>query len=143
MHCNFCRLRDSSAHEKHLHQKTLKETETLRTEVKELSRTKERLETRLGELEAQVTDLQERNDAALGAEEMVENLTVKNLNLEEKVGQLTEAVADLEALQDVNDQLQESAKELEMELRDDLQQAIIGNQSVRHCTITLTFTVYN
>lgn len=123
-------MRDSSAHEKHLHQKTLKETETLRTEVKELARTKERLETRLEELESQVTDLQERNDAALGAEEMVENLTVKNLNLEEKVGQLTEAVADLEALQDVNDQLQESAKELEMELRDDLQQAIITNQNV-------------
>jgi len=61
---------------------------------------------------------------------MVENLTEKNLNLEEKVGQLAEAVADLEALQDINDQLQESAKELEMELREDLQQAQITNQNV-------------
>lgn len=61
---------------------------------------------------------------------MVENLTEKNLNLEEKVGQLAEAVADLEALQDVNDQLQESAKELEMELREELQHAIMANQNV-------------
>ncbi|ODN04996.1 Dynactin subunit 1 [Orchesella cincta] len=139
------KLRDTSAHEKHQHQKTLKETEALRTEVKELSRTKERLEARLEELEAQVTDLQERNDAALGAEEMVENLTVKNLNMEEKVAQLTEAVADLEALQDVNDQLQESAKELEMELRDDLQQAIITNQNIIRDRDALmeTITDYN
>ena len=61
---------------------------------------------------------------------MVENLTEKNLNLEEKVAQLTEAVQDLEALQDINEQLQESSKELEMELRDDLQHAQVTIQNV-------------
>ena len=34
-------------------------------------------------------------DAALGAEEMVEKLTDKNLELEEKIEQLIETVADL------------------------------------------------
>ena len=34
-------------------------------------------------------------DVALGAEEMVENLTEKNLQLEEELNQLTETVTDL------------------------------------------------
>lgn len=42
-------------------------------------------------------------DAALGAEEMVEQLGIQKLTLEEKVKELEEAVADLEALQDIND----------------------------------------
>jgi len=108
----------------------MKDAETMKSEVKELSRAKERLELQVLELEELVSELQEQTEAALGAEEMVENLTEKYLNLEEKVSQLAEAVADLEALQDVNDQLQESSKEMEMELRDDLQQALIINQNV-------------
>ena len=34
-------------------------------------------------------------DAALGAEEMVEKLTDRNLELEEKIDQMTETVTDL------------------------------------------------
>ena len=37
-------------------------------------------------------------DAALGAEEMVETLTNKNLDLEEKMEELTDTVADLVCL---------------------------------------------
>lgn len=62
-------------------------------------------------------------DAALGAEEMVETLTDRNLNLEEKVAELLETVADLEAINDMNDQLQENARELELELREELDMA--------------------
>ena len=62
-------------------------------------------------------------DAALGAEEMVETLTDRNLNLEEKVTELLETVADLEAINDMNDQLQENARELELELREELDMA--------------------
>lgn len=124
------RFRDATANDKHLHQKTVKDLDTLKVELKETTRIKDSLEHQLLELEEQIADLQEQTEAALGAEEMVENLTEKNLNLEEKVNQMTEAIADLEALQDVNDQLQESAKELEMELRDDLQQSQIIIQNV-------------
>ncbi|CAG7835265.1 unnamed protein product [Allacma fusca] len=124
------KLRDASAHEKHNHSKTQKEAESFKAELVELQRCKERFETRCMDLEAQITDLHEQNDAALGAEEMVEQLTEKNLNLEEKVAQLTEAVQDLEALQDINEQLQESSKELEMELRDDLQQSQAINKNI-------------
>ena len=54
------RLRDASAHEKHLHQKTQKEAEAHKAEAIELLRTKERLESRVSDLEAQITDLQEQ-----------------------------------------------------------------------------------
>ena len=54
------RLRDASAHEKHNHQKILKEAETFKTEVIELQRTKDRLEARCADLQAQITDLHEQ-----------------------------------------------------------------------------------
>lgn len=54
---------------------------------------------------------------------MVETLTDRNLNLEEKVAELHETVADLEAINDMNDQLQENARELELELREELDMA--------------------
>ncbi|KAG7262402.1 hypothetical protein CRUP_024070 [Coryphaenoides rupestris] len=57
-------------------------------------------------------------DAALGAEEMVETLTERNLDLEEKVRELRETVTDLEAINEMNDELQENARETEMELRE-------------------------
>uniref|UniRef100_A0A8C3RGJ3 Dynactin subunit 1 n=1 Tax=Cyanoderma ruficeps TaxID=181631 RepID=A0A8C3RGJ3_9PASS len=62
-------------------------------------------------------------DAALGAEEMVETLTERNLDLEEKVRELRETVGDLEAMNEMNDELQENARETELELREQLDMA--------------------
>lgn len=62
-------------------------------------------------------------DAALGAEEMVEKLTEKNLTLEEKVRELQEAVDDLEKLQELNDELQDTARETEQDLREEAETA--------------------
>uniref|UniRef100_A0A673HQ17 Dynactin subunit 1 n=1 Tax=Sinocyclocheilus rhinocerous TaxID=307959 RepID=A0A673HQ17_9TELE len=59
-------------------------------------------------------------DAALGAEEMVETLTERNLDLEEKVRELRETVSDLEAINEMNDELQENSRETELELREQL-----------------------
>lgn len=59
----------------------------------------------------------------MGAEDMVTQLTDQNLNLEEKVAKLEEEIAELEALQDMNDQLVESNAELEMDLREELDMA--------------------
>lgn len=79
------RLRDLSAHDKHEIQKLSKELETKTSEAIELHRTKEKLSIKIDELEAQLIDLHEQVDAALGADEMVEQLADKKLNLEEKV----------------------------------------------------------
>ncbi|XP_025834813.1 dynactin subunit 1 [Agrilus planipennis] len=117
------RMRDLTAHDKHEFQKLMKDMDQKKSEIAELSRTKEKLSTRVEELEQQVADLQEQVDAALGAEEMVVILGEQKLTLEEKVAQLREEVADLEALQDMNDQLVESNAELEADLREELDMA--------------------
>lgn len=62
-------------------------------------------------------------DAALGAEEMVVLLGEQKLTLEETVAKLMEDVAELEALQDMNEQLVESNAETEQELREELDMA--------------------
>ncbi|KAL0129480.1 hypothetical protein PUN28_001629 [Cardiocondyla obscurior] len=118
------KMRDLSAHEKHEFQKLQKDMDQKKSEILELGRTKEKLSTRVEEMEHQIADLQEQVDAALGAEEMVEMLGEKKMALEEKVVELEEAVADLEALQDMSDQLAESSKELELELREELDLAL-------------------
>ena len=76
-------------------------------------------------------------DAALGAEEMVENLTTKNLTLEERIKELEEAVSDLEAISDMNEQLQEGTRELELELREELDMAHSARREVGHTCVLL------
>ena len=53
----------------------------------------------------------------------VEQLTDRNLALEEKISELQDAVADLEQLHDMNEELQETARETELELREELDMA--------------------
>lgn len=71
-------------------------------------------------------------DAALGAEEMVVLLGEQKLTLEEKVSQLQEEVTELEALQDMNDQLVESNIELEADLREELDMAMGATREVNY-----------
>lgn len=79
------RLRDLSAHDKHEIQKLTKELETKTSESTELQQTKEKLSIKIDELETQLIDLHEQVDAALGADEMVEQLGEKKMELEDKV----------------------------------------------------------
>lgn len=117
------RLRDLSAHEKHEIQKLTKELDTKKSEVLELQRTKEKLSQRIDEMESQIVELQELVDAALGAEEMVEQLADKKMELEDKVKLLEDEIVELEALEEVHEQLVESNHELEMDLREELDMA--------------------
>ncbi|MGH0160179.1 UNVERIFIED_CONTAM: hypothetical protein FKN15_060761 [Acipenser sinensis] len=59
---------------------------------------------------------------------MVETLTERSLDLEEKVRELRETVSDLEAINEMNDELQENARETELELREQLD---LGSARVR------------
>jgi dynactin 1 len=61
---------------------------------------------------------------------MVQHLADNNLTLEERVKYLEEAVADLEALQDMNEQLQEGSRELEVELREEVDLANFATREV-------------
>lgn len=54
---------------------------------------------------------------------MIEQLTEQNLDFEAKVTELRETILDLEAINEVNDQLQETAHEEENEMRQNLDMA--------------------
>ena len=113
-------MRDLSAHEKHQLSNLTKDLEEKVGELGEKSKTNEKLHSQVEELEQTISDLQEQVDAALGAEEMVENLTTKCLDLEDKIVAIIEEKCDLEALHDINEQLQENAREVELELREEI-----------------------
>uniref|UniRef100_A0A8V5G952 Dynactin subunit 1 n=1 Tax=Melopsittacus undulatus TaxID=13146 RepID=A0A8V5G952_MELUD len=115
------RMRDLSASEKQEHVKLQKQMEKKNTELEALRQQRERLQDELKQAERMVDELKEQVDAALGAEEMVETLTERNLDLEEKVRELRETVGDLEAMNEMNDELQENARETELELREQLE----------------------
>ncbi|KAI9032609.1 dynein associated protein-domain-containing protein [Phycomyces nitens] len=76
-------------------------------------RTKERLEM----AESLIDELKQRLDDALGAEEMVEQLTEKNLTLAEKFEEMKMNVEDLEALKELADELEENHMETEKQLQ--------------------------
>ncbi|KAL7975872.1 hypothetical protein Chor_011787 [Crotalus horridus] len=110
------RMRDLSVSEKQEHVKLQKHMEKKNGELEALRQQKDKLQEELKQAEKTV-------DAALGAEEMVEMLTERNLDLEEKVRELRETVGDLEAMNEMNDELQENARETELELREQLDMA--------------------
>ncbi|KAG5848412.1 hypothetical protein ANANG_G00098190 [Anguilla anguilla] len=122
------RMRDLSASEKQEHVKLQKQMEKKNTELETLRQQKEKLVEEMAHAEKTIDELKEQVDAALGAEEMVETLTERNLDLEEKVRELRETVNDLEAINEMNDELQENARETELELREQLD---LGGARVR------------
>jgi len=113
-------MRDLSAHEKHEITKLTKDLEEKVAELAVKTKDLEKLSRQVEDMEQTISDLQEQVDAALGAEEMVENLTTKCLDLEDKVVLLMEEKADLEALHDINEEMQENAREIELELREEI-----------------------
>ncbi|XP_034432649.1 dynactin subunit 1 isoform X12 [Hippoglossus hippoglossus] len=122
------RMRDLSSSEKQEHVKLQKQMEKKNVELDSLRSQKEKLQEEMTVAERTIDELKEQVDAALGAEEMVETLTERNLDLEEKVRELRETVTDLESINEMNDELQENARETELELREMLD---LGTSKVR------------
>uniref|UniRef100_A0A0L8GW13 Uncharacterized protein n=1 Tax=Octopus bimaculoides TaxID=37653 RepID=A0A0L8GW13_OCTBM len=120
-------MRDLSNEEKHENQRQGKLNEKLQSEVVGLRKDKEKQLNEILELQNQTIELKEqlsevlaKVDAALGAEEMLTTLTEKNLKLEEVIEQMEEEKSDLETLHEMNEELQENARETELELREEL-----------------------
>ncbi|EDW69875.2 dynactin subunit 1 isoform X2 [Drosophila virilis] len=114
------RLRDTLAHEKQVAQRAHKELETKHSEINELKSIKELQSRRVDQMETQLMDLKEQVDASLGAESMVTQLATLKLELEERVKLLEDEVSELEALEQIQEQLIESNQELESDLRDEI-----------------------
>ncbi|KAF7727233.1 hypothetical protein EC973_007846 [Apophysomyces ossiformis] len=111
------RLRDATTeHEADLNRK-IKALEKENYELEEIKNQYERVKVKLEIAETQIEDLKQRLDDALGAEDLVEQLTEKNLTLTEKFEEMQMAVDDLEALKELADELEENHIETEKQLQ--------------------------
>ncbi|KAJ2726364.1 hypothetical protein GGI07_000679 [Coemansia sp. Benny D115] len=128
------RLRDhSAAKEAELSQRQ-RDLEREKSSAASLSEECERLRTRVAASESQVEDLRERLDEALSSEEMIEELAARNLDLGQRVEELQGVVESLEALCEVNNEMEETRAEEEQGLRAEISrlQATI-NDRTRRC----------
>ncbi|KAJ1920802.1 hypothetical protein H4219_001038 [Mycoemilia scoparia] len=87
-----------------------------------------------GKLDAsdnQIEDLKQRLDEALGAEEMIEELSERNLNLSEQIEKMNAQIDELEALREVNDEMEENHIETEKQLQTEIEykDIVIKDQS--------------
>lgn len=77
----------------------------------------ERVKEQLSDADMQIEDLKQRLDDALHAEDLVEQLTDKNLTLNEKMEEMRVVIQDLEALKELADELEENHMETEKQLQ--------------------------
>jgi len=85
----------------------------------------------LTQSEAIIEDLRQQLDTALGAEEMIEELTEKNMALSQQIEDLKAAVEDLESLKEINDELEINHTETEKQMQDDIDysESVIADQN--------------
>ncbi|TPX10545.1 uncharacterized protein E0L32_008431, partial [Thyridium curvatum] len=108
----------------------------LEEDLREFSLVKEQFESckdKLSQSEAAVEDLRQQLDTALGAEDMIEDLTERNMSMAEQIEELKAVVEDLESLKEINDELEinhvQNEKELQEEI--DFKEAVITEQARR------------
>ena len=65
-------------------------------------------------------DLKQQLETALGAEEMIEELADKNMRYQEEINELHAAIEDLEALKEINDELEYNHVETEKQLQEEI-----------------------
>lgn len=70
------KMRDFTAQEKHENQKLLKDLDQKKSEITELGRTKEKLSTRVEELELQIVDLQDQVSVTHNLGRIVDSIKV-------------------------------------------------------------------
>lgn len=88
---------------------------------------------KLASSEATVEDLRQQLDNALGAEDMIEELTEKNMSMNEHIEELKITIQDLEDLKELNDELEINHIETEKDLQEEIEfkDAIISEQARR------------
>ncbi|KAJ1730456.1 hypothetical protein LPJ61_003000 [Coemansia biformis] len=126
------RLRDVSAENEAGLSQRVKQLEREAQTAQELADENCALKEAHAAAELQVEDLKERLDDALGAEEMIESLTERNLDLSSKVEELQSVVENLEALCEVNNEMEETRAEEEQGLRAEIERlAAVANDKTR------------
>lgn len=88
---------------------------------------------KLAQAEATVEDLRQQLDTALGAEDMIEDLTERNMSQSEQIEELKAVIEDLENLKEINDELEINHVQNEKEMQDELdfKDSVIAEQARR------------
>ena len=112
------------------------EIKTLEEDARELGSVKEHYDVakeKLAQSEALVEDLRQQLDNALGAEDMIEELTERNMSMNEQIEELKATIEDLESLKELNDELEINHVETEKEMQEDIdfKDSIITEQARR------------
>ncbi|KIK02267.1 hypothetical protein K443DRAFT_677778 [Laccaria amethystina LaAM-08-1] len=114
------KLRDLSQETEQEQRRRISEMEKDIVGIDELQSQYEESLIKLSNAETQIEDLKLQLDDALGAEEMLVQLTERNLMLGEKIEEMRITIEDLEALKELNDELEENHMETEKQLHEDL-----------------------
>ena len=112
------------------------EIKSLERELGELSTVKDHynvVKEKLAQSEASIEDLRQQLDNALGAEDMIEELTERNMTMSEQIEELKTTIQDLEDIKEVSDELEINHVETEKEMQEDIdsRDSIISDQARR------------
>ncbi|CAM6031427.1 unnamed protein product, partial [Sphagnum compactum] len=119
-------LRDALEDAKLEMQTHKKDCELAQLERDDLSLLCDKFEKELEESKNSIAILREEADAAMGSEKMISTLTDKNLDLEDRLKALEEDLAELEILRQMDEEIIESQKETEKDLRVDLETHLVA-----------------
>ncbi|KAH9982314.1 dynein associated protein-domain-containing protein [Lactifluus volemus] len=114
------RLRDLSQETEQEQRRRITEMEKDVMSVEDLSAQLESTLIKLANADTQIEDLKIQLDNALGAEEMVFQLTERNLMLGEKIEEMRVTIEDLEALKELGEELEENHIETEKTMQDEI-----------------------
>ncbi|KAF9407583.1 hypothetical protein BGZ94_002642, partial [Podila epigama] len=123
-------LRDVTSEQEAELTRKLKNLEKEVSLLHEVQAQNDKLKESLELAENQVEDLKQRLDDAVGAEDMIEQLSEKNIALGEKIEEMQSIIVDLEALKELNDELEENHSETEKQLQAEIN--IKDNQLREH-----------
>ncbi|KAJ7194752.1 dynactin [Mycena pura] len=115
------RLRDVSHETDQEQRRRIAEMEKDVAGSEDLQSKYETTEIKLANAEIQIEDLKMQLDDALGAEELLVQLTERNLMLGEKIEEMRITIEDLESLRELNDELEENHVETEKALTDEIE----------------------
>ncbi|KAB5583671.1 dynactin [Coniochaeta sp. 2T2.1] len=99
------------------------EIKGLESELRDFDALKEEhttIKEKLSQSEAAVEDLRQQLDTALGAEDMIEELTDRNMSQSEQIEELKAVIEDLESLKEINDELEANHVQNEKEMQEEL-----------------------
>lgn len=130
------RLRDVTQEQEADLREQVKELENDLSGLRSAREEQLQLQVALAESESTTAELRQRLEAALGAEDMIEELTEKNLGLNEHLESLKATVEELESLRELNDELEinhtENAKQMQDEI--DYSETLLAEQAMKAST---------